>query len=167
MAENSNVADGMVVTVHYTLTVDGNLVESSRDGKPFEYLHGASNIVPGLESALTGKTVGETLDVTVQPDLGYGEREDDATQVVSRSAFPDEFTPQVGIQFFAETEDGEAIPAFITGVDGDDITVDFNHPLAGQVLDFSVEILDMRPASETELEHGHPHGAGGCGHDHD
>lgn len=166
MAEQSNVAEGMVVTVHYTLSIDGEVVESSREGRPFDYLHGSSNIVPGLESALDGRRVGETLDVRVQPDQGYGEREDDATQVVSRSMFPDDFTPEVGAQFYAEGEDGEAMPAIITAVDGDQVTVDFNHPLAGQVLDFSIEILEVRDATMAELEHGHPHGADGCGHDH-
>lgn len=168
MTDSTSVAAGQVVTLHYTLTVDGNPVESSREGDsgPFDYLHGASNIVPGLEEAVAGKSVGDSLEVTVEPEKAYGKREEEAVQVVPRAQFPGDFTPQVGLQFFAQTPDGQQIPGVITALDDEKVTVDFNHPLAGATLHFAIEVMAIRPATSEEIEHGHPHGKGGCGHDH-
>lgn len=129
------------------------------------YLHGADNIVPGLERELEGKRVGDKLKVQVEPKDGYGERDEQAVHQVSRAQFPEDMPVQVGMQIGAQDPDeGHAIPAWITHVQGDLVTLDFNHPLAGVRLHFDVEIVAIREATAEELEHGHPHGPDGHHH---
>lgn len=159
------IAENAVVAIHYTLTNDaGETLDSSRErDEPLAYLHGHGNIIPGLEKALTGKQAGDTLKVTVDPTEGYGERHEGLIQDVPREAFQgvDELAP--GMQFQANTDAGPRMFT-ITDVQGDVITVDGNHPLAGATLHFDVEITDVRAASAEELSHGHVHGPGG--HEH-
>ena len=164
----STVAADKVVSFHYTLTDDdGEVIDSSEGDMPMMYLHGADNIVPGLEAALLGKKVGDKLDVQVEPKDGYGERDDRAVHQVNRSQFPKDMPIQPGMQIGAQDPDSdEAVPAWITEVKGDKITIDFNHPLAGVRLNFAVEITAIRDASAEELAHGHPHGPDGHGHHH-
>lgn len=159
------IAENSVVLMHYTLTNSaGEKLDCSRDrGEPLGYLHGHGNIIPGLEKELTGKQTGDKLVVTVQPEEGYGERHDGLIQDVPREAFQGVDDLQPGMQFQASTEMGPRMFT-ITAVDGDTITVDGNHPLAGEVLQFDVEITDVRAASAEELEHGHVHGEGGHAH---
>lgn len=167
MSDTPRVAEKQVVTLHYSLTVDGELQETSRreGGAPFDYLHGANNIVPGLEEALTDKPVGETVKVTVPPAKGYGERNDEMVQAVPRANFPDDFDAKVGSVFHAQTEDGQVLQGFIADLPDDKmVVVDFNHPLAGKTLDFEVEVMGVRDANKEELEHGHPHGPNGHQH---
>ena len=154
---SEQVGAGKVVTIHYTLTVDGAEVDSSRGQDPLPYLHGAQNIVPGLEKQLDGKSVGDQVEAKVSPAEGYGERQDEAVQIVERGQFPDDFAPEVGMQIMAQTNDDQEVPCWITGLEGDDVTVDFNHPLAGKTLEFAVEIVGVREATKTEEEHGHVH----------
>ena len=161
--ESKQIAADQVVSIHYTLTLDGGeQVDSSRDGDALEYLHGHSNIVPGLESELTGRGVGDKVEAVVDPESGYEERQDDAVHEVPLDQLP----PGVeeGAQLQAQSESGEAIPVHVTGIENDVATVDFNHPLAGKTLRFDVEVMAIRAATEEELEHGHAHGPGG--HDH-
>jgi FKBP-type peptidyl-prolyl cis-trans isomerase SlyD len=147
MSSADIVADQKVVSIHYTLTNDaGETLDSSEGNDPMAYLHGAHNIVPGLESELAGKSVGDELQV-----------------VVERSSFPEDAELVAGMQFVAESEDG-MVPLWIDHVDGDKVHVDPNHPLAGENLHFKVSIVELRDASAEEIEHGHPHGPGG--HDH-
>jgi FKBP-type peptidyl-prolyl cis-trans isomerase SlyD len=162
----STVADRKVVSFHYTLTDDdGEVIDSSEGDLPLEYLHGADNIVPGLERALLGKKVGDKLDVQVEPKDGYGERDDRAVHHVRRGQLPADMPVQVGMQLGAQDpRGGDPIPAWITEVKGDEVTLDFNHPLAGVRLHFAVEITAIREASAEELDHGHPHGPDGHGH---
>ena len=159
------IAEKHVVTLNYTLKDnDDNIIDQSEDGS-FYYLHGASNIIPGLENALTGKSSGDALPVSVAPEEGYGPRDDAMIQEVPRDAFPPEPEIEPGMQFNAEGPDGQAVMVTIAKVEDGTITVDGNHPLAGVTLNFDVTIADIRDASAEELEHGHVHGPGGHHHD--
>lgn len=154
------ISDKMVVTIDYTLKDDnGTVLDSSTEGN-FAYLHGANNIIPGLENALTGKSAGDEVDVSVSPAEGYGEHNETMIQAVPRDMFDSEQEIQVGMQFHAESPEGEMIVVTVTDVEGDDVTVDGNHPLAGVNLNFGVKVIDIREASEEEIEHGHVHGPG-------
>jgi FKBP-type peptidyl-prolyl cis-trans isomerase SlyD len=161
------VAEGQVVTVNYTLRGDdGEVLDASTLEDPMAYLHGADNIVPGLEKALEGKAVGFKGKVTVSPEDGYGERdEDDEPNAIPRKAFPPDMEIEAGMTFMAEGPNDEHAPIWVIGVEGDKVIVDSQHPLAGRTLHFEVEVLGIRAASEEELAHGHPHGPGGH-HDH-
>ena len=159
------IAENHVVTLNYTLKDnDDNIIDKSDDGS-FCYLHGASNIIPGLENALTGKSSGDELSVSVAPEEGYGPRDDARIQEVPRDAFPPEITIEPGMQFNAQGPEGQDVMVTIAKVDGDTVTVDGNHPLAGVTLNFDVTIADIRDASAEELEHGHVHGPNGHHHD--
>ena len=161
---NMQIEANKVVTLNYTLTDrDGNVIDQSSDGS-FAYLHGANNIIPGLENALTGRQTGDSLDVTVPPAEGYGERDAGKTQSVPREMFPTDTEIEPGMQFHAQGPNGEVLVVTVTAVDDQTVTVDGNHPLAGVELNFKVEIMDVRDASAEELEHGHVHGPG---HAHD
>ena len=158
------IADKMVVTIDYTLKDDnGNVLDSSNDGQ-FTYLHGSNNIIPGLENALTGKSAGDEVEVTVSPTEGYGERNDSMVQAVPRDMFDSEQEIEVGMQFHAQSPEGDMVVVTVTDVDKDDITVDGNHPLAGMNLNFGVKVVDVREATAEEMDHGHVHGPGGHQH---
>ena len=152
-----------VVAIHYTLTNKaGEKLDSSIGAEPLSYLHGAGNIIPGLESALSETSVGDKLTVTIEAADAYGERNEAQMQTVSKDMFQGMDKVEVGMQFQADSSSGPAIVT-VTEIDGDNITIDGNHPLAGEQLTFDVEVMDIRPATETEIEHGHIHGAG-CNH---
>ncbi|MCW9012622.1 MAG: peptidylprolyl isomerase [Gammaproteobacteria bacterium] len=153
-----------VVTINYTLKDDeGKLIDASNDGS-FCYLHGASNIIPGLEDALTGKTKDDKFNIVIDPKDAYGEYNSAITQVVDRAMFGEEEVA-VGQQFHAQAEDGGMVMITISKVDGDDITIDGNHPLAGVTLHYEVHVADIRDATEEELSHGHVHSHGhSCEH---
>lgn len=145
-----------VVSIHYTLTnSEGNVMDSSVGQEPLAYLHGASNIIPGLENALAGKAVGDTLAVTVDPEQGYGEVREEMIQAVERSNFAGVDDIEVGMQFMAQTPWGEQ-PVTVVGIEGDNVTLDGNHPLAGQTLKFDVEIVEVRSATDEEITAGSP-----------
>ncbi|RLA23178.1 MAG: peptidylprolyl isomerase [Gammaproteobacteria bacterium] len=153
-----------VVSIHYTLTNKaGEQLDSSIGAEPLTYLHGAGNIIPGLENALADKTVGDKLTVTIEPEDAYGERNEEHIQTVPREMFQGIDNIEVGMQFQADSSNGPAVVT-ITAVEGDQVSIDGNHPLAGEQLTFDVEITEIRSATETEMEHGHIHGAG-CNHD--
>lgn len=159
------IESNKVVTLNYTLTdSDGKIIDQSNDSS-FAYLHGANNIIPGLENALTGKTAGEKMDVAVAPADGYGEHEAEKTQAVPRNMFPEDAEIEIGMQFHAQGPNGETLVVTVVKVEDETVTVDGNHPLAGVALNFDVEIMDVRDASEEELQHGHVHGPEG--HEHD
>lgn len=158
----STVTDGQIVIIHYTLKNDqGDTLDSSVGADPLPYLHGGGNIVPGLEGALTGKSVGDAVDVVVAPEEGYGVRNPAAVQQVPREAFPADAEVAPGAQFVMQGEGGQVIPVWVTAVDGETVTLDGNHPLAGQALHFSVTIEGIRDATDEEKAHGHPHGLTG------
>ena len=158
------IAENSVASFHYTLTNGaGELVDSSREGEPLPYLHGANNIVQGREEALEGKQVGDKLQVEVPPHKGYGEYMEEMVQQVEREMFSGIDTLEVGMQFHAEGDSGQQHVVTITAVDGDKVSVDGNHDLAGETLNFDVEVMAIREATADELSAGHIHGPG-CNH---
>ncbi|TFH86399.1 peptidylprolyl isomerase [Billgrantia azerbaijanica] len=158
------IAQNSVVAFHYTLTNDaGEVLDSSEGRDPLTYLHGAGNIIPGLEKELEGRAAGDTLNVAVSPEEGYGEVQPQLVQEVPRDAFQGVEAVEPGMQFQAQTQGGPLMVT-VTKVEGDTVTVDGNHPLAGQKLNFDVKIEEVREASQEEIEHGHVHGAGGVEH---
>ena len=159
------VAQDRVVSIHYTLTDDsGAVIDSSSGGDPLAYLQGHGNLIPGLERELEGKEAGDTLKVRIAPTDAYGDQDASLVQDVPRSAFGPNANVQVGMQFHAESNQG-ARTVTITKIVDDTITVDGNHPLAGQHLNFDVEVINVRAATQEELTHGHVHGPGGHHHD--
>lgn len=140
---------------------EGALLDQSQPGQPMVYLHGHRNIIPGLESALTGKAVGDTVEVRVDPAEGYGESNPALEQVVPADRFQGVEDLHVGMQFQASTQQGP-ISVRVVKVEGDQVTVDGNHPLAGKNLNFNVTVQEIRAATSEELEHGHIHQGGGC-----
>jgi len=159
------VAQDKVVLIHYTLTNDsGAVIDSSSGGEPLAYIHGQGNIIPGLEKALEGKQQGDKVSVKVDPKEGYGVRDDALVQSVPRRSFGGVPNIQPGMQFQAQTSQGHTRVVTVTAIKGDMVTVDGNHPLAGENLHFDVEITEVREASAEELEHGHVHGPGGHHH---
>ncbi len=155
------IQDNAVVSIHYTLTNEaGDTIDSSAGAEPLAYLHGAANIIPGLEDALVGKTAGDKLNVTVAPADGYGEHIAELVQEVPSEMFQGVDEVQVGMEFHAESNTGQPIAVTVTKVEDDKVTIDANHPLAGVTLNFDVEVVEVRDASAEELEHGHVHGAG-------
>jgi FKBP-type peptidyl-prolyl cis-trans isomerase SlyD len=162
---SANVGPGKVVRIHYILRSDtGEVLDSSDASEPLEYLHGANNIVPGLEAGLVGAAAGQKLRVHVPPEQGYGPRAPDAVHAFPREAFPKDMQVEVGMSFQAEGEDGQSLPVWILSVEEERVMVDFNHPLAGHTLDFEVTVDGVRDATSEELAHGHPHGPGGHQH---
>ncbi|ONG39830.1 peptidylprolyl isomerase [Alkanindiges hydrocarboniclasticus] len=159
----ADIQNDQVVSFHYTLTDENGTVIDKSEGQPLVYLHGAGNIIPGLENALTGKNVGDKLSVNVAAAEGYGEYNAQLVQEVPRNMFQGVDDIQAGMQFQAQTDDGIQIVT-VKDVNDESVFVDGNHPLAGQNLNFDVEIVDIRPASQEELDHGHVHGAGGHHH---
>ena len=153
-----------VAYIHYTLKDDGGAVlDSSSGGEPLAYLHGAGNIVPGLEKALEGKAAGEKVAVKVSPEEGYGARDETLVQQVPRRSFQGVRDLREGMRFHAQTQQGP-VAVTVTRVQGDMITVDGNHALAGVALNFEVEVTKVREATPEELIHGHVHGPGGHHH---
>ena len=158
------IAQDRVVAIHYTLTSDsGEVLDSSTGGEPLAYLQGHGNLIPGLERELEGKQAGDKLTVRVAPADAYGQQDDSLIQDVPRSAFQGVADIQVGMQFQAQSNHGPRTVT-ITKVASETVTVDGNHPLAGQHLNFDVEVATVRVATAEELEHGHVHGAGGHHH---
>ena len=157
------ITAGTVVSMDYALKDDdGTLLDQSQDGQPLVYLHGHSNIIPGLEAALDGKATGEALDVRVDPENGYGAPNPALEQVVPRDRFQGVEDLDIGMQFQANTEQGP-VSVRVTKVEEDDVTVDGNHPLAGKHLNFSVTVLEVRLGTDEEIANGHIHQEGGEG----
>ncbi|MCF2946539.1 peptidylprolyl isomerase [Paraglaciecola aquimarina] len=160
-----NISNKTVATIHFTVcSADGTQIDSSREAEPMVFLQGSHFLIQGLEDELEGKTVGDKFVIDIPPELGYGKRHDELVQAVPKTMFEDmEVTP--GMTFRATTDDGEQ-SVMILEVSDDEVIVDGNHPLSGLTLNFDVEVLEVREATESELEHGHPHTEGGCGHAH-
>lgn len=157
------IATNSVVAIHYTLTdTEGEVLDASGPGQPLVYLHGAGNLIPGLEHALLGRTAGDNFSVTIAPSDAYGELIPDLVQQVSRDLFGQDQELVLGMRFSGNTPQGP-IHVTITAIEGDQITLDGNHPMAGRTLHFEVTVDAVREATEDELLHGHVHGAG-CQH---
>jgi FKBP-type peptidyl-prolyl cis-trans isomerase SlyD len=153
------VTDGQVVSMEYTLRVDGKVVDTSEGGDPLEYLHGAANIIPGLEREMEGMTIGESKQVTVSAADGYGEENDEAFLDVPRSEFPEDMPLNPGVEMELTTPEGEPLYARVESVEGDIVHLNMNHPLAGKDLLFDVKVVGLRDATDEEMDHGHAHGA--------
>lgn len=159
------IAANKAVSIDYTLTNDsGEVIDSSAGGAPLVYLHGCGNIIAGLEKALEGKQVGDQLNVAIEPEDAYGEYSAELVAVLDRSMFEGVDELEVGMQFHASAPDGGMQVVTIRDIDGDDVTVDGNHPLAGQRLNFDVKVVNVRDANPEEIAHGHIHGEGGHHH---
>ncbi len=153
-----------VVTLHYTLKDnDGNVIDQSDDGS-FLYLHGAMNIIPGLENALAGKSSGDEFEVKVSPEEGYGHKDEQRIQEVPKEMFDNAAEIKPGVQFHAQSPDGQAVVVTVVEVKDEAVVIDGNHALAGMDLNFAVKVVDVREASEEEISHGHVHGPGGHQH---
>ena len=155
----TKVTDGQVVSMEYTLRVDGKVVDSSAGGDPLEYLHGAANIIPGLEREIDGMSVGESKTVVVSAADGYGEMDEEAFMDVPRSEFPNDVPLKPGLEMELSMQDGQRMYARVESVGENDVRLNMNHPLAGKELHFDVKVVAVRDATDEEMEHGHAHGA--------
>ena len=155
-----SVQDGVVVSMEYTLHVDGKLLDSSEGQGPLQFLTGYGNIIPGLENEMMGMKIGESKDVVVQPADGYGEFDQDAFMEVAKKDFPKDMPLEVGAELSVRDNADNARTAYIDSVEGDLVTLNFNHPLAGDELHFHVKVVALREPNDEELSHGHVHEAG-------
>lgn len=159
------IAKQKVVTIDYTLKDDNGTVLDNSENGAFNYLHGAGNVIPGLESALDGKTSGDELSISIEPQNAYGERNDELMTSVPRSRFENSDKIEKGMHFHSQSADGNVQIVTVVDIDADNITVDANHPLAGVNLNFDVKVIEVRDASTEEIEHGHVHGPDGHHHE--
>lgn len=152
-----SISKHKVVEIHYQLKDrDGDIIDSSRGQAPLAYIHGIGNIIPGLEKELEGKNTGDSLKAVIKPEDAYGIYEEKLVHKVPMSNFKDKSQIKVDAQFRVELEDGPRL-ATITQIENDEVTVDMNHPLAGEELHFEVEVLTIRDATAEEIAHGHVH----------
>ena len=159
------IAQNKVVTMNFTLTDDlGNVLDTTDQGGPFSYISGNGMVLPKLEEAVNGMIIGTKKSLKLSAADGYGNYNEEALQVVGKENFPEDFVLEVGMEYMASNPDGVQMPFIITNVDGEEITIDFNHPLAGKNLNFDIELVDVRDATAEELNHGHVHGTGGHHH---
>ncbi len=167
MAVSEVIRENKVVDLVFTLkSAEGEILDQAEKDDPFTYLHGADQVVPGLEAGLQGLKVGDKKKVVVSAAEGYGELDPRLKVTASRGQFPKGVELEVGTQFETETPDGDEVVFTVCAIEGDKIHVDGNHPLAGQTLHFEVEVLSIRDATADELEHGHAHGPEGHEHLH-
>lgn len=159
------VADGMVVTLDFTLTLsDGEVADSTEGEMPLRFIVGQGQLLPGLEDAMLGMTVNEEREITLRPEDAYGEWDEEALEEIDRSELPEDVELEEGMPLEVTDTEGETYEASVYEVREDSVVLDYNHPLAGETLNFSVKVIDIRPATSSELEHGHVHG--GDGHSH-
>jgi len=153
----TKITDGHVVEMNYTLTNSkGEILDSSESNSPLAYIQGKKNIIPGLEKEMTGKKVGDTFKVTVKPEEAYGYRNEAMVQPVAKEQFgPEASEIQVGMQFELESDDGQVKLATAIEVRENEIVLDANHPLAGETLNFDVEVIGVKEATKEELEKGY------------
>jgi FKBP-type peptidyl-prolyl cis-trans isomerase SlyD len=155
---SNTIADNLVVSLNYTLEVDGETVAQTDAGDPMEYLHGHENIVPGLEAALTGKKLGDKMSVTLPPDQAYGDYDPEDTDQIDRADLEHMTDLEVGMAIEVEDEEGEVYVAFVREITDESVVLDFNPPLAGKTLTYHVEVIGIREATVEEIQHGHVHG---------
>ncbi|KMT65751.1 peptidylprolyl isomerase [Catenovulum maritimum] len=161
-----NIEKDSVITMHYIVkNSHGEEIDSSRDGEPMTFLHGQGFLISGLENELTGKTVGDKFECKIEAADAYGVYHDELVQALPISVFDAIEEIHEGMQLRASTDQGEQ-SVIITEITDETVTVDGNHPLAGVDLEFNVEIIAVRAATEEELAHGHVHAEGGCGSHH-
>jgi FKBP-type peptidyl-prolyl cis-trans isomerase SlyD len=159
MNSSLKVKTDMVISINYSLTLDnGEEIDRSEPNDPLVYLHGHENIIPGLEKALAKHKVGDKKEVSIQADEAYGEYDEDGFFSIEKALFPEDFEIELGMLLhLKDDKSDEEIEAFVHEINDDEIVLDKNHPLAGETLHFEVEIVDIRPATAVEIEHGHVH----------
>ena len=156
----TTVQDGLVVGLDYTLRLDdGQVIDTTTDGDPLQFLQGGQQIIPGLEKALYGMAVGDEKDVELAPKEGYGQRNPDAVELVPPDAFPADLELTEGMGLQLRDPSGREVVAYVAEIRPDAVVLDLNHPLAGEKLFFEVKVANLRPATQAELDHGHAHGA--------
>lgn len=154
-----------VITVNFTLKdEEGNILDTTNNDKPFSYISGNNQIIPKLEDAIDQMIIGSKKNIKLDAEDAYGKYKEDAVQKIDRKEFPENAEIEIGMRYFANTPDGKQVSFTINEINEDEVTVDFNHPLAGKNLEFDVELLDKRDATPEELAHGHAHGPNG--HEH-
>lgn len=158
----NKVEKDLVVSMDYSLTVDGEMVDSSEGTEPIEFIQGFGNIVPGLEKELYGMAIGEKKSVLVPAAEGYGIYDPEAVLKVDRAEFPDDIPMEKGIEVSIQNEDGEVMVAVLEEFDAKTVTLNGNHPLAGKDLSFDITIAGLREATAEEIEHGHVHSEDEC-----
>ena len=154
------IGDDMVVTLDYTLIVDGEIIDSSIGSQPIEFIQGHGQIIPGLERELYGLALGDGKDVVVTATDGYGDRDPNAVADIPRDQFPSQIPLKPGVELQLRGQDGEELGAYIEEVGEETVRLNFNHPLAGKELHFSIKVVELRSATSEELTHGHVHGEG-------
>jgi FKBP-type peptidyl-prolyl cis-trans isomerase SlyD len=166
MSEQLKIKDGVVVSLNYTLRLDdGEVIDSSEGDAPLEYLHGYGQLIPGLEKALVGLTIGDRKKVVVPAAEAYGDVDMEAFEIVPRSMFPDDLELEEGLELsLRDVETDEPFDASIAEIRENEVMLDFNHPLAGETLHFEVHVPAIRLATAEELAHGHAHGEDGHNH---
>ena len=163
MPKEKTVKEDLVVAIHYHLTVDNEVIDSSEDREPLEFLQGHGNIISGLEKEILGMKIGESKDVVVSPGEGYGEIDEEAFLEIPTNQFPENIPVAIGTELEVQNEEGFPAYARIEEIEDNVATLNFNHPLAGKKLHFALKIVALREPSKEELEHGHVHQKG---HEH-
>ena len=160
-----SILTNKVISFNYTLKDDeGTILDSSANKEPLTFLSGSQQIIPKLEEALSGMIIGSKKNIKIAAADAYGEYSEDAIQKIKMDQFPKEANIEVGMTYIANSPDGKQMPFLVSEINEQDVTVDFNHPLAGKDLEFDVELLDVRDATPEEIQHGHVHGPGGHHH---
>jgi FKBP-type peptidyl-prolyl cis-trans isomerase SlyD len=157
VTDQIKVDDGQVVSMHYTLHVDGRLVDTSNGGAPLQFIQGMGHIIPGLEHQLYDMVIGDEKQVSIAPADGYGHPDPSAFMDVPRNAFPTDVPLELGTTLELKDRSGHPAHARIDSVTEDNVRLDMNHPLAGKRLEFAVKITALRPATDDEDSHGHVH----------
>jgi FKBP-type peptidyl-prolyl cis-trans isomerase SlyD len=152
-----NIRDDLVVSLDYTLNVDGTVIDSSENGQPIQFIQGQGHVIPGLERQLYGMAIGESKLLVVPPAEGYGEVDDNAYASLPRNQFPADIPLEVGVALQLRDQRGEVMNATIAEINQETVRLNFNHPLAGKQLNFSVKVVDLREATQEEMDHGHVH----------
>lgn len=155
-----SVQKDVVVSMEYILQVDGEEIDSSKGQEPLQFLVGYGNIISGLEREMIGMKVGDSKDVVIQPADAYGEFDEQAFMDVPRGEFPKDMPLQEGLELSVKDDSGQSRYARIDTIDGDNVTLNFNHPLAGDELHFNVKVVGLREPTSEELSHGHVHDGG-------
>jgi FKBP-type peptidyl-prolyl cis-trans isomerase SlyD len=154
---NNTIQDNLVVTMDYSLIVEDELLESTEEGEPIQFIQGLGQIIPGLENALYGLKTGDQKQVVVQPEDAYGDYDPESIQITKKEEFSEEVPLEVGTFLDLADDEGDILSAQIIDADEETVTLDFNHPLAGKTLKFEITVTDLRPATQEELDHGHVH----------
>jgi FKBP-type peptidyl-prolyl cis-trans isomerase SlyD len=157
MTDELHVQDGQVVSLVYTLQVDGEVVDSSEENEPLQFIQGEGHIIPGLEGALYDMEIGESKNLVIAPEDAYGELNDEAFIEVPKDQFPPSIPLELGTEIQVRNPEGDEMEARIDKIEEDSVRLNFNHPLAGKVLHFDVKVIALRLATEEEISHGHVH----------